>query len=118
MNDITTPESKTTVAYLRTKAAHRDDELSLESQWRACEDCAHKLGVQITVLYVDANLPRIAISMPGLEALFDDLSRRRVRYVITAEQTILTPYPPEAHTLERQITRTGATLITGQLNSN
>jgi DNA invertase Pin-like site-specific DNA recombinase len=88
---ISTPSnSRITVAYLRTASGNRlDSGLSLAVQRKTCEDYARRLGVRISLVYVDAGVSGLSEGRVGLRQLLRDIVCLRIGRVIVAEPTRL-----------------------------
>lgn len=97
------------MAYLRTATAdQRGARISLESQYRACEQYAHALGLRVTTIYVDIGASGLAEHRPALDQLLRDLSDGGICRVVMADRARLARSSELERRLHERISGAGA----------
>lgn len=103
----------TAVIYLRSPSQRNPQcHNHFERQLKHCEDYADTLGVEIEAVYSDRGRSGLDEQRPGLKRLLHELPRRRPGYVIAADPGRLARSVLLMQSVERQVRRIGATLIT------
>lgn len=111
MNATSPP--KTACLYLRTarvKQTRYDDRLA--QQHAVCLAVASALGARVTKHYVDYGVSGRVEQRPALQRMLGALTRVRTDYVVMASHDRLSRSLPLTLSLVKQITRTGARIVT------
>jgi DNA invertase Pin-like site-specific DNA recombinase len=110
--NTSTRRSSEAVAYLRVASVAQEDHPSaLGHQWELCRQYARDRGLTITHVYTDVGVSGNSPRRAALDRMLRKLSRGRVGYLITADDTRLARNPTLGLALELEIGRYGVMLI-------
>ncbi|HEY7829174.1 MAG TPA: recombinase family protein [Solirubrobacteraceae bacterium] len=113
MNDTRAAKPEITVGYLRAATGNpADSRRSIERQPGLCLALARELNLNLSRAYIDYGASGMSADRPGLTGMMHDLSRGGADFVITADLARLARDERLSRSLQNQIDRAGATLLT------